>query len=219
MRYPVDNPCTYCDKTYNQKKELERHVLQIHEKREYCGKEFAIQSQVKRHVKLIHTDTFCVNCEICGKKLNTSSEHWMHKVFVHNETKDAWICEICPKRNRKAFKTPNMLEKHMNKYHSSDNIASRNNDVLIDLNEQPLMSVNSSKNTFQMLPKIGSGSEVVTLSYKSFSFGPINAKDDNEAQNIFKFFKYKIKELEYKVWQYGLSSFQGGGYKIGKIFA
>ena len=133
MDVPLDHPCTYCYKTYNHEEELELHILQTHEKRlgykcEYCGKEFAILSQVKRHVKLIHTDTFCVNCEICGKKLNTSSEHWMHKVFVHNETNDAWICEICPKKNRRAFKTPSMLKKHMNNYHSSDNNASRNND-------------------------------------------------------------------------------------------
>ena len=129
MDVPLDHPCTYCYKTYNHEEELELHILQTHEKRlgykcEYCGKEFAILSQVKRHVKLIHTEKFSVSCEICGKKLNTSSEHWMHKVFVHNETKDAWICEICPKRNRKAFKTPNLLQKHMNKYHLSDKNAS-----------------------------------------------------------------------------------------------
>ena len=85
----------------------------------------------------------------------------------------------------------------------------KNNDGLIDLKDGHLsMSVISSKNSCEMLTKIGSGNKVVTLSYKSLNFGPINAKDEVEVQNIFKFFKYKIKELKYKVWQYRLSSFQ-----------
>merc|ERR550534_3531198 len=49
-----------------------------------------------------------------------------------------------------------------------------------------------------MLTKIGSGTKVVTLSYKSWNIGPIYASDEDEVQNIYEFFKYKIKEREYK---------------------
>jgi DNA-directed RNA polymerase subunit RPC12/RpoP len=60
------------------------------------------------------------------------------------------------------------------------------------------LSVISSKNSCEMLTKIGSGNKIVTLSYKSWNFGPICARNENEVQNIYEFFKYKIKEREYK---------------------
>ena len=53
----------------------------------------------------------------------------------------------------------------------------KNNNGLIDLKMGHLsMSVVSSKNTCQTFPKIGSGNKLVTLSYKSWNFGPICAR-------------------------------------------
>ena len=53
----------------------------------------------------------------------------------------------------------------------------KNNDGLIDLKDEHLsISVDSSKNSCEMLTKIGSGNKVVTLSYKSWNFGPICAR-------------------------------------------
>ena len=53
----------------------------------------------------------------------------------------------------------------------------KNNDDLIDLKDEHLsISVDSSKNSCEMLTKIGSGNKVVTLSFKSWNFGPICAR-------------------------------------------
>ena len=53
----------------------------------------------------------------------------------------------------------------------------KNNNGPIDLKKGPLsMSVILSKNNCQTFPKIGSGNKLVTLSYKSWNFGPICAR-------------------------------------------
>ena len=53
----------------------------------------------------------------------------------------------------------------------------KNNNGQIDLKNGPIsMSVILSKNTCQTFPEIGLGNKLVTLSYKSWNFGPICAK-------------------------------------------
>ena len=53
----------------------------------------------------------------------------------------------------------------------------KNNDGLIELKDEQLsISVDSSKNSCETLTKIGLGNKVVTLSYKSWNFGPICAR-------------------------------------------
>ena len=60
----------------------------------------------------------------------------------------------------------------------------KNKNGLIDLKELSI-SVNSSINTY--LPKIGSGDKLVTLSYKSWNFGPLCARYDSNGCRVWSY--------------------------------
>ena len=62
---------------------------------------------------------------------------------------------------------------------------SKTNNGPIDLKDGHVsISVDSSKNACQMFPKIGSGNKLVTLSYKSWNFGPICARYDSNGCGV-----------------------------------
>ena len=73
----------------------------------------------------------------------------------------------------------------------------KNNDGLIELKDEQLsISVDSSKNSCETLTKIGLGNKVVTLSYKSWNFGPICARYSSNgcrvlSSLVLRFFKIK----------------------------
>ena len=115
------HPCTKCDRIFMTINALKDHVLRHHEKRldfkcEYCGKEFPSLAEVNRHVRLIHHG-IKVKCDLCDKEMSNSLRLWKHKVFHHNETKDAWICEKCPRKRWSAFQTQAIYDKHMKEVH------------------------------------------------------------------------------------------------------
>ena len=108
-------PCTQCDRVFKHYISLNDHVLRHHEKRldfkcEYCGKDFTSLVEVNRHVRVTHNSK--VKCDICDKVITNPRTLWLHKVFHHKETQDAWICEKCPRRKMKAFHTKVALDKH-----------------------------------------------------------------------------------------------------------
>ena len=108
-------PCTQCDRVFMKDISLNDHVLRHHEKRldfkcEYCGKDFTSLVEVNRHVRVTHNSK--VKCDICDKVITNPRTLWLHKVFHHKETQDAWICEKCPRRKMKAFHTKVALDKH-----------------------------------------------------------------------------------------------------------
>ena len=116
-----EHSCTQCDRIYKTKIGLKDHVLRFHEKRldfkcEYCGKEFPSLAEVNRHVRLIHHG-IKVKCDLCDKEISNSLRLWKHKVFHHNETKDAWICKKCPRKRWSAFQTQAIYDKHMKEVH------------------------------------------------------------------------------------------------------
>ena len=59
-----------------------------------------------------------MNCDICDKVVSNSIKLWKHKVFHHNETQDAWICEKCPRKNYSAFLSEAAYDKHKAVFHS-----------------------------------------------------------------------------------------------------
>ena len=108
--------CSECDKNYTTIRHLKSHIQTVHLKRgdfkcKFCGKKFATIDRHRNHVRQSHTQ---VNCEICFKQINNQFELKKHKVLVHNDTKNAWICEICPKR---VFFTQTMFQKHIEAKH------------------------------------------------------------------------------------------------------
>merc|ERR1719483_726855 len=108
-------PCSQCDRFFKSTTCLNDHVLRHHEKRldfkcEYCGKDFTSLAEVNRHIRVTHNSK--VKCDICDKVMTNPRGLWLHKIFHHKETQDAWICEKCPRRKMKAFHTKVALDKH-----------------------------------------------------------------------------------------------------------
>ena len=110
-------PCDNCDMKFTSKDNLKSHVLSVHEKRldyacEHCGKRCPTLKVLDGHVKQTHTQN--VKCEICDKKVSNPIALRRHKVFVHKETKGAWLCVECPKS---AFFSKSTFDKHMKSKH------------------------------------------------------------------------------------------------------
>ena len=65
-----------------------------------------------------------VQCDICDKTLTNPNLLFQHKVFYHKETEGAFICEICPRRKHRVFKSQESYDKHKKDYHGSTPIVS-----------------------------------------------------------------------------------------------
>ena len=65
-----------------------------------------------------------VQCDICDKTLTNPNLLFQHKVFYHKETEGAFICEICPRRKHRVFKSQESYDKHMKDYHGSTPMVS-----------------------------------------------------------------------------------------------
>jgi hypothetical protein len=109
--------CEHCHMKFTKKHNLQSHVVTVHEKScefacHHCGKKWATSNLLRCHIKKTHTEH--VNCEICNKKISNPFELKRHKVFVHKETKGAWLCVKCPKS---AFFSKSTFEKHMKTKH------------------------------------------------------------------------------------------------------
>ena len=66
-------PCSECDRVYNIKTNLRRHIRQTHSGKEswdcdVCGKSFKEPGSVKRHKNIEHLG-IRFDCDICGKTL------------------------------------------------------------------------------------------------------------------------------------------------------
>jgi len=108
--------CNECDKTFSSVVHLKSHYNTKHLKCEAfvcntCGKKYGSLNTLRNHKRQSHTQ---MTCEVCQKQVNNPSELKKHMVLVHNDTKNAWICEICPK---KVFFTKAMYEKHLQTKH------------------------------------------------------------------------------------------------------
>ena len=74
-------------------------------------KKLASKKTLDNHIVQSHNQ---VTCELCHKKVATKTDLRKHKVFVHNDTKGAWLCDRCPKT---VFFMKSMFEKHMKNKH------------------------------------------------------------------------------------------------------
>ena len=68
---------------------------------------------VKSHIDQTHENN--VKCDICGGTYKNPYELKRHKVFVHNDTKDVWICEECPSsgKTKSIFTSESAFESHI----------------------------------------------------------------------------------------------------------
>ena len=65
-----------------------------------------------------------MQCDICDKTLTNPNLLFQHKVFYHKETEGAFICEICPRRKHRVFKSQESYDKHKKDYHGSTPMVS-----------------------------------------------------------------------------------------------
>ena len=108
--------CPHCDKQFSGTPNMRAHIKAAHEKIfdfecDQCGKKLATMKRLKSHITQSHNQ---VACELCHKKVATGTDLKRHKVFVHNITKGAWLCERCPKT---VFFMKSMYDKHMMNKH------------------------------------------------------------------------------------------------------
>lgn len=66
--------CEFCDKTYDRKSRLKRHVDAIHKKIKYncdkCESVYNSAESLKQHIKFKHTNNILVKCTNCNKEYN-----------------------------------------------------------------------------------------------------------------------------------------------------
>merc|ERR1712176_1167514 len=86
--------CSYCEKKFQAKKLLSRHVRETHERIKkpcpHCEKEFAM-SNLSRHIRQVHNNE-STECPDCGKALTISNLN-KHIKSVHKKLKKT--CDIC----------------------------------------------------------------------------------------------------------------------------
>ena len=117
--------CTYCGKSSNDKKGLQRHVNAVHLKIkphecDQCEKSFAHKADLKRHqacrhdVK-IHQEIKAHKCQRCNKSFSKKESLSCHVKRVHLNMKPLkkFLCSEC----EAPFENKQSLEYHMNKVH------------------------------------------------------------------------------------------------------
>jgi hypothetical protein len=80
------------------------------------------KSSTVSNIRVTHNSK--VQCDICDKTLTNPNLLFQHKVFYHKETEGAFICEICPRRKHRVFKSQESYDKHKKDYHGSTPMVS-----------------------------------------------------------------------------------------------
>ena len=93
---PKPFPCLLCEKSFLQKKELDRHIVDMHESALYkcqiCGKRYKDKNVFKHHVNK-HNNVF--KCKQCGKILSDGYQLRYH-LFTHQKVRPH-KCQWCDK--------------------------------------------------------------------------------------------------------------------------
>ncbi len=108
--------CEHCDKQFPHKKQLSRHVKEMHKKDVFncgvCGQVFTRIDNMRRHEKA-HGEDNRYKCDVCDRSYQIQSKLIEHK-RIHTGEKP-YKCHFC----EKVFRTSVAVNKHM-KVHSSE---------------------------------------------------------------------------------------------------
>ena len=117
--------CKYCGKTFVQKKLMENHQKNMHEKPkksegnnkifscEFCGKSFTSNFGLRYHCKTQHeANKEILKCKYCGRDFVHRSSLMAHIRGIHEKSKSS-VCEHCGQE----FFYPGALKKHMDSVH------------------------------------------------------------------------------------------------------
>eukprot|EP01083_Nonionella_stella_P028481 78438_1 len=113
--------CKHCDRGFNNKKNMERHVLNDHVKPykcKHCDKGFGSKQYLRSHVLNRHTQNKDkpFQCRFCDYGASSQKRVTKHEL-VHSELKP-FKCGQCDKR----FKTLQYLHSHLSRVHVKDKI-------------------------------------------------------------------------------------------------
>jgi uncharacterized Zn-finger protein len=106
-----------CDKTFNLKGNLVKHISQVHESErkfqcDICGSHLKTKQHLKFHLK-VHGEP--KECSICKKKLSNIEEH----IKRHQQEKKNFKCEHC----EKICATKQALQEHIQRIHEKKSLG------------------------------------------------------------------------------------------------
>ena len=87
---PQKHECAVCNKMLANKKSLNVHILNVHEKRsdfkcEVCSRCFTEQGSLKRHISTVHEKRADFKCEVCLREFGYVSNLKRHILSVHDK--------------------------------------------------------------------------------------------------------------------------------------
>ena len=117
--------CQICHRTFNDKRNLNRHFNTRHLKLkpyrcEHCGKSYGQSQDLNRHKKAVHLKQKSYGCIICKKKFAYQNDLARHIRNVHQKVKNL-SCTFCDKR----FTRSQEVKIHIFSHHNS-NIKPKN---------------------------------------------------------------------------------------------
>ena len=99
----VMHECSKCEATYLDKKSLERHFVEKHQRESlqtqlcpHCAKSFNRASDLNVHVKSVH-EKVKHECHLCNKMCSSKQHLRKHIANVHEGKKPQFQCSMCPK--------------------------------------------------------------------------------------------------------------------------
>ena len=97
MEYGVSYPCDFCEKSFDEKHKLKRHVRAAHTKTHacsQCSRTFSCPKDLKTHEVNVHEGKNLFECDTCGKGFSRLSNLNQHKASVHEGSRQ-FECDLC----------------------------------------------------------------------------------------------------------------------------
>ncbi|XP_076673534.1 uncharacterized protein LOC143371803 isoform X3 [Andrena cerasifolii] len=119
----VKNICPYCQKDFEDEKQVDRHVKRIHKKPfrcRVCYNSFVAKESLKNHMKG-HDKDALLECPFCHQKYKCMAGLRYHQIRAHSTIEPKYVCDQCGKR----FKLKHDLSSHIERSHLTDTYICR----------------------------------------------------------------------------------------------
>ncbi|XP_018403817.1 PREDICTED: zinc finger protein 62 homolog [Cyphomyrmex costatus] len=114
----IRNTCPFCERHFDNAKQVERHVKYVHRKPYQCDKckRTCYTSRALEAHKKIHRPDYFFECKICHVKYKSEDGLKRHYIRAHSDYESRYICEHCGR----GYKLKIDLTHHMKRTHISD---------------------------------------------------------------------------------------------------
>lgn len=114
----IKNTCPFCEKHFNNAKQVEQHVKYAHRKPHQCDrcKRTCYTPRALEAHKRIHRPDYFFECEICNVKYKSEDGLKRHYIRAHSDYESRYVCEHCGR----SYKLKIDLTHHMKRTHVSD---------------------------------------------------------------------------------------------------